>query len=87
MADALISGLLRKGQEFRPENLRVVEINPDARRKFETKHPGVKCFDQAWKAVREGDILICETGESAEQGRKVTIGRRALCGADLRRTG
>lgn len=58
MADALISGLLRKGQEFRPENLRVVEINPDARRRFETKHPGVKCFDEAWKAVREGDVIV-----------------------------
>ena len=58
MADALISGLLRKGQEFRPENLRVVEINPDARRKFETKHPGVKCFDEARKAVRDGDVIV-----------------------------
>lgn len=58
MADAMISGLLRKGQEFRPENLRVVEINPDARRKFETKHLGVKCFDEARKAVRDGDVIV-----------------------------
>lgn len=58
MADALISGLLRKGREFRPENLRVVEINPDARRTFETRHPGVKCFDDASKAVREGDVIL-----------------------------
>ena len=58
MADALISGLLRKGQEFRPENLRVVEISPDARTKFATRHPGVKCFERSWQAVREGDVIV-----------------------------
>ena len=58
MAQAIIGGLLRKDRnEFAPENLRVVEINPDTRTKL-TQNYEIKCFTEAWKAIREDDIII-----------------------------
>ena len=58
MADALISGLLRNKREFRPEHVRVVEIVPDARKRLEARHPGVKCFSEAFKALRDDDVIV-----------------------------
>jgi pyrroline-5-carboxylate reductase len=55
MADALIGGLLGKG--FRPQELRVVEIDAGQRRKLAGKY-GVDCFDKAAGAVRKDDIVV-----------------------------
>ena len=58
MAAAIIGGLLLKGpEEFSPQNLRVVEINPDARAKLE-KQFSVRCFSKASDAVQPGDVII-----------------------------
>ncbi len=58
MAQAIIGGLLRKDpKEFARENLRVVEINPETCRKLEGDI-GVRCFSEAWKAIRDDDIII-----------------------------
>lgn len=59
MADALISGLLKKKGGFRPQNLRVVEVNPDTRERLAAKHPGVKCIANAQEAaIEDGDVVI-----------------------------
>src|SRR5258708_8602596 len=55
MADALIGGLLRK--EFPLQDIRVVEINAEARRKLVDKY-GVTCFDKPKDAVRAGDVIV-----------------------------
>src|SRR5712672_3623480 len=55
MADALIGGLLRK--DFPLQDIRVVEINADARRKLVDKY-GVTCFDKPKDAVRAGDVIV-----------------------------
>ena len=55
MADALIGGLLRKG--FVADDVRVVEILPEARRRLSDKH-GVACFDHARAAIRDGDVVV-----------------------------
>ncbi len=55
MASALIGGLLRGSCS--PGDLRVVEINPQARSTLEKKY-GVSCYDDAVKAARDGDIVI-----------------------------
>jgi pyrroline-5-carboxylate reductase len=55
MADALIGGLLRK--DFPLQDIRVVEINADARRKLVDKY-GVSCFDKPKDAVRAGDVIV-----------------------------
>jgi pyrroline-5-carboxylate reductase len=55
MADALIGGLLRKG--FVADDLRVVEILPEARRRLAGKYR-VACFDDARGAIRGGDVVV-----------------------------
>jgi len=55
MADALIGGLLRK--DFPLQDIRVVEINADARRRIVDKY-GVTCFDKPKDAVRPGDVVV-----------------------------
>ncbi len=55
MADALIGGLLRK--DFSLQDLRVVEISADARRKLVDKY-GVTCFDKPKDALRAGDVVV-----------------------------
>ena len=55
MADALIGGLLRK--DFPLQDIRVVEINAEARRKLVDKY-GVTCFDKPKDAVRAGDVIV-----------------------------
>ncbi len=55
MADALIGGLLRKGVSA--PDIRVVEINAEARRKLEAKY-GVTCFDKPKEAVRPNDVVV-----------------------------
>ena len=55
MADALIGGLLRRG--FVADDLRVVEILPEARRRISDKYR-VSCFDQAEGAIRGGDVIV-----------------------------
>jgi pyrroline-5-carboxylate reductase len=55
MADALVAGLLRKG--FSPQDLRVVEISADARRKIGGKH-GVACFDKPQGSIRANDVIV-----------------------------
>src|SRR6266849_3609394 len=55
MADALIGGLLRK--EFPLQDIRVVEISAEARRKLVDKY-GVTCFDKPKDAVRAGDVIV-----------------------------
>jgi len=55
MADALIGGLLRK--DFPLQDIRVVEINAEARRKLVDKY-GVTTFDKPKDAVRAGDVIV-----------------------------
>ena len=55
MADALIGGLLRKG--FVADDLRVVEVLPEARRRLGDKYR-VACFDRAHEAIRGGDVVV-----------------------------
>ncbi len=55
MADALIGGLLRK--DFPLQDIRVVEISADARRKLVDKY-GVTCFDKPKDAVRANDVVV-----------------------------
>jgi pyrroline-5-carboxylate reductase len=58
MAQAIISGLLRKDRnEFAPENLRVVEINPVTRAKLKQDF-GIECFEKAFEAIRPDDVII-----------------------------
>jgi pyrroline-5-carboxylate reductase len=58
MASAIIGGLRRKApDEFAGESIHVVEISPESRNKLERAF-GVACFDEAWKAVRDDDIII-----------------------------
>ena len=55
MADALIGGMLRK--DFPLQDIRVVEINNEARRKLVDKY-GVTCFDKPKDAVRADDVVV-----------------------------
>jgi pyrroline-5-carboxylate reductase len=55
MADALIGGLLRK--DFPLQDIRVVEISAEARRKLVDKY-GVTTFDKPKDAVRAGDVIV-----------------------------
>jgi pyrroline-5-carboxylate reductase len=55
MADALIGGMLRK--DFPLQDIRVVEISTEARRKLVDKY-GVTCFDKPKDAVRSGDVIV-----------------------------
>ncbi len=55
MADALIGGLLRR--DFPLQDIRVVEISADARRKLVDKY-GVTCFDKPKDALRAGDVVV-----------------------------
>ncbi|HEY6722028.1 MAG TPA: pyrroline-5-carboxylate reductase [Burkholderiales bacterium] len=55
MADALIGGLLRRN--FPLQDIRVVEINTDARRRLVDKY-GVTCFDKPKDAVRANDVVV-----------------------------
>jgi pyrroline-5-carboxylate reductase len=55
MADALIGGLLRKG--FAADDLRVVELLPEARRRLADKYR-VACFGDARGAVRGEDVIV-----------------------------
>src|SRR6266849_3306159 len=55
MADALIGGLLRK--DFPLQDIRVVEINAQARRKLVDKY-GVTTFDKPKDAVRSNDSVV-----------------------------
>ncbi len=54
MANALIGGLLRRG--FASTEMRVVEINPDARVRLQQKY-GVDCMGQAAPA-REDEVIL-----------------------------
>jgi pyrroline-5-carboxylate reductase len=56
MADALVGGLLAKG--FAAAQLRVVEIDPTARRRMEAKYAGVRTFAAPGEALREGDVVL-----------------------------
>ncbi len=57
MAQAIINGLLKKDpKEFTRKNLHVVEINPETRKKL--KQLGIECFTEAWKAIRDDDVII-----------------------------
>src|SRR5258706_1603982 len=55
MADALIGGLLRK--DFPLQDIRVVEISAEARRKLVDKY-GVTSFDKPKDAVRANDVVV-----------------------------
>ena len=55
MADALIGGLLQKGNSA--QELRVVEISREQRDKIANKY-GVSCFASAADAVRAGDVVV-----------------------------
>jgi pyrroline-5-carboxylate reductase len=55
MASALIGGLLRG--TCSPDDLRVVEINPQTRAGLKNRY-GVHCYDKTGEAARDGDIVI-----------------------------
>src|SRR5438477_156953 len=55
MADALIGGLLRK--DFPLQDIRVVEISAEARRKLVDKY-GVTSVDKPKDAVRADDVVV-----------------------------
>jgi pyrroline-5-carboxylate reductase len=55
MADALIGGLLRK--DFPLQDIRVVEISAEARRKLVDKY-GVTSVDKPKDAVRANDVVV-----------------------------
>lgn len=55
MASAIIGGLLAK--KFAVEALRVVDIDPQARNRIESKYPGVRCYD-AYKSIPEDVIVL-----------------------------
>src|SRR2546422_8360350 len=55
MADALIGGLLRK--DFPLQDIRVVEISAEARRKLVDKY-GVTSFDKPKDAMRANDVVV-----------------------------
>jgi pyrroline-5-carboxylate reductase len=58
MAQAIIGGLLKTSPtEFAPENLHVVEVNPELRSKLE-QDIDVRCFAHPRGAVRDGDVII-----------------------------
>ena len=56
MAGAIIGGLLAR--TFTPASLRVVDIDAQARGRIEQKYPGVLCYDDARKALRENDVIV-----------------------------
>ena len=55
MAEALIGGLLRK--DFPLQDIRVVEISAEARRKLVDKY-GVTSFDKPKDAMRANDVVV-----------------------------
>ncbi len=56
MAGAIIGGLVAK--KFTPESLRVVDVDARARGRIERKYSGVRCYDEARKAIRAGDVVV-----------------------------
>ena len=56
MASAIIGGLLAK--RFAAEALRVVDVDAQARSRVEHKYPGVRCYGEARKAIRDGDVIV-----------------------------
>ena len=57
MAQAIIGGLLR-AKKAAPASLRVVEIDPDAHKRFSREFPDVRCYEKAHGAIGDGDIVL-----------------------------
>ena len=56
MANAIIGGLL--ANKFAAAALRVVDVDAEARNRIEHKYPGVRCYDEAHRAIRAADVIV-----------------------------